>query len=194
MYKKIFIVLLSTLSIACGKKGLIHDAHMSSTVVDGNLFAKLSASFETSGLPVPTVSKPLYNNRYSQSIGTISIGDSGGKGGIDILVNLSLIAKLSDLNNSATLPNGHSLPISGIDTSKVFQMSPSQSNIKVYVYLDQTLKQRMIGFAVPVKQLDRASNYLPDLFKPFSNKTVNGTGGLYFGSAGQSGIAMLFKF
>jgi hypothetical protein len=178
---------------ACSKTGSwVTGAKLSTTTQNGVQFVELSTQLSTGGIGLIPITLPVLNpHNPSQVLGEITIksGLTGGSSELDIDVNLSAVLSLPDGTTSGLLPNGTSIPISGVNAANWISLPVANSSSRLYLNLDLQNKKVVVGTAINIDQL--SIGVPANLLLPFSSNNINGVAGIYTGIAkGQSGFAL----
>lgn len=178
--------------VGCGKNGpnqIVSDVNLATSLEDGDIMLDLSAIFNFGNISMTAVKLSLINpNDPSIEYGEFRILPTlDMKNEVGVRVNLSEAAQVS--GGLVTLPNGDPLPIGGLNNTEVLELNIGQIKAKLYLALAQ--KTMMFGFAIPIKEFDRVSEYVGavNIFPGFVIKGVRGMVGIFTGrEEGQSGL------
>jgi len=197
-YKKIGLAVafcaVALLQVGCGINPTkwVKNIEPSITTVNGDNLVTVKLTLDTGSILLPSFDFTLWHpSNPNASYGTFSFTDGLGGTDVELVVNASTIANLPKA--LGTLPNGDIIPVKD-DNNPVptVTLKAGQTNINIYVLFDDG--KALVGFAIPIAQLDKVGNFLGDLsFFPgykFNNGII-GTAGLFTSSlAGQSGIGV----
>jgi hypothetical protein len=192
------VVAILTLNTACGAISFINNATVSTTTVNNDTYGNLSVDLGTVGLVFPTLSLPITEpNQPGVTLGTVAIanGNSLSQATLTVSVDLTKLDSIPHLGNSAVLPNGQAIPVSGIDTNNLLVLNAPGTNIAIYVDFNQVAQSGMLGVAIPIQQLNAVgllSGGIVNIFPSFQlSNGVTGTAGIFTGMMpGTSGLAM----
>lgn len=189
----LFHLLLS----ACGSSSWVKDATIRSYPKNNDIYAEISAYLDTGAMSLPAIQLPIFNPQQSfNELGLFSLRPSFASGistELSIAINLTEVARLNRAGQ-ALLPNGNPLPVAGYSSQSVLQFSVGGKSTQVYVSIDSSKGQGLIGVAVPIRQFDQLGQYAPgvNLFPTFTlGNGVRGSFGIFTGlSSGQNGFAL----
>lgn len=179
---------------ACGQQSgsqLVSDVKVATNLVNEQVWVDVKAKFDLGNTMLPSVTLPVVNPKNpSQQYGTISMAPTfDGKNEIGIAVNFTEALKIQ--GGPASLPNGTSLPVGGLNGVDVIQLNIPNTLARVYIALDQGVA--MAGFAIAIKELDQIGSTIGNinLFPSFKIEKIIGIAGVFTGTAsGQTGLAL----
>ena len=187
-------LIVSPLLTGCGDNAsqqIVTNIEVSSYTQDGDIFAEFAADLDFGAVSLPTVYYPVMHPQTGEHLGTVSLTTNfDGSNAVDLDINISNIAGLQG-SSQPTLPNGHPLPVGGLNGVSVVQLPVQGTLAQVYVALGENVA--MAGVAIPITQLDSIGGSLGgiDFFPSFHINNVKGIAGIFTGSGtGQNGIAL----
>jgi hypothetical protein len=193
--KCVSVVFLLLSLASCGKNGtnqFINSVKVESSVRDGDVYVDLSAIMNLYGLSMTAIEVNVIDPDDPEKIyGVLKILPT-----LDKRTQILLGVNLSDAANipgggEARLPNNSPVPIGGLDGVEIIQMAVSDIQARIYLGLSE--KSLLLGFAIPIKEMDSASRYLGpvNIFPGFEYKGYRGMVGIFTGKeSNQSGVAM----
>lgn len=185
-------VALAVAGTGCGKgASIVKDVKLRSYNQDGDAYAEMKAMLNIGGTELPAIELPIADPRNpSVSYGRVAILPSL-IGGAELSVNVNLTKVAEAPTGDATLPNGTSLPIGGLDSAKVISLPLGHTNARLYIAIDSGTI--VLGTAIPVKEMDPLGRYSggANLFKGFTIKKVRGIAGIFTSpTPGQNGFGL----
>lgn len=191
--KGILLLAIAFALAACGNNSIVENVSVK-TNQDSNqdLWVTLTSQLNMGGLAFPALTIPIANPKFpSELLGSVGLQRSlEGKNLLAVSANLTEISKNQFLQDNE-LPNGTPIPVSGLN-SVVSVRFNSQSKI----YFGGSDNSVMFGVALAIPLFDNIGKYLPgvNLFLPLPTKpNIEGLGGVFTGSANQSGIGLFVK-
>lgn len=191
MTKILFLLATISLLSACGGSNSLIQSITVTTATDQNQnqWVNLDSKLKLGALQFPALSIPIVNPKNSSELlGKVSLAP--GADGSNLL---SVQANLNQLHGNALaqdklLPNGNSIPISGMDG--VFSVKIKD---KSKIYIGASATHFMIGLALAMPAFDSVGKFLPGagLFLPLPKESkIDGVAGVFTGFAGQNGIGL----
>ena len=162
---------------------------------EGDLVIKVSSLIYLRNLLLPTIDLPIVNpNEPARPYGRIRILaplDFNGVHKVGFDLNLSQIAPIPPVG-VAKLPNGHELPFTGIDNSKVIQLTIDSIDSVFYFALDR--KTSFLGYAIVIDEFDEVGEHVGslDFFPVFQFLNIVGAAGLFSGTQQRQGGLAFF--
>lgn len=173
---------------ACGGKveQVLKDANLTLSQQNGDEVVSLLTELDTQNLVVSAATLQV-----DKGLGTVEILNdlNTQKTYLKLSFNVGQALKLPTPVYSSTLPNGTTLPLTGIDLTKVMAFDVGSNGSKVYLYYDMQAKKALLGAALNVDSLkiDTPATVLSS----FNFSGVTGLAGLYFGDkAHTSGLGV----
>jgi len=184
---------------ACGSNGFVSDAKVSTSTIDGEIYANLEVTMQTGGVVLPSIQMPIWNpNNPMEQYGTFSLSPVFGSSQtvVNASVNLSKTGGVTG-TDGRYLPNGHLIPVGGISNTAVLAIPVGGDGLTIYLAFSET--NAMLGFAIPIQEFDSVSRYIGgiDIFPGFNFKNgVTGVAGIYTSPAGvnKNGLALFVDF
>ncbi len=191
-YGLMFLMLLVFTS--CGKNAtnqFVQNVKIESSVKEGDVYVDLSALINLYGLAMSAIEVNIIDpDDPDKHYGSLRIWPTLDKRTqIGLSVNLTDAAQMP--GGEARLPNGSPVPIGGLDGVQIIQMQVS--DIEASIYLGLSEKSLLLGFAIPIKEMDGATGYVGpvNIFPGFEYKGYRGMVGVFTGKeTNQSGVAM----
>lgn len=191
--KSAFFLALVAVASSCSAKSynLVSHADFGTETDAGDLMGTLNVYLNTNGLPFPSIQIPVANpKKASEIFGQVSITNGGAVTQVEVKVDLAMLAHIQGANSSA-MPNGGTIPITGLSSSTVMSFPIGGGASRVYLGISSG-KLVLAGVALVVSEFDKLANIgLPlNVFYPFKINNLNGSAGIFTGiGAGSSGIA-----
>lgn len=189
----LLVAMMAALS-ACGNSNSIVEKVTVKTNVDANqdTWVSMDSQLNMGALSFPALTIPIANPKFpSEILGSVSLQRSlEGKNVLQVSANLSEISK-NQLSQDNLLPNGNILPVAGLDGVVSVKFNSASK-----VYIGGSSNSLMFGVALAIPLFDNVGKYLPGLnmFLPLpANSNIEGLGGVFTGSPGQSGIGLFVK-
>lgn len=183
---------IATLS-ACGNNAIVENISVK-TSQDANqdIWVALSTQLNMGALSFPALTIPVMNPKFpSELLGQVSLQRSlEGKNVLVVNANISEIGK-NQLTNDNLLPNGNAIPVAGLSGVVAVKFNSSSK-----IFLGGSNDSIMVGIALAIPLFDNIGKYLPgvNMFLPLPTASqIEGLGGVFTGSAGQSGIGFFVK-
>jgi hypothetical protein len=188
----LLLATIATLS-ACGNNAIVENISVK-TSQDANqdIWVALSTQLNMGALSFPALTIPVVNPKFpSELLGQVSLQRSlEGKNVLVVNANISEIGK-NQLTNDNLLPNGNAIPVAGLSGVVAVKFNSSSK-----VFLGGSNDSLMVGIALAIPLFDNIGKYLPgvNMFLPLPTASqIEGLGGVFTGSAGQSGIGIFVK-
>ena len=197
-YKNCLLALGFTLSAlattACtsgSSSSMIQDMKLTTSQVNGDLNVNAIADLQTGGITMlPSAITIVNPKNTSQVLGQLSVltGLESGSAEIQISVDVNSAIKAGEKIGAGTLPNGTTIPISGINGNNWVTLPIGKLNSFLYLNVDDANKKAVIGVALDIEAL--AAGLAGDVLLPFDYNNVSGLVGVFTGVLpGTSGIA-----
>lgn len=179
---------------ACGGNvsSILKDAKLELKQENGQGVVSLTTEIDTKNLILSAVTLPIYDQQNPpRELGKVQIATdiTTNKTVLTATFNYQTALNLPAPMYSSILPNGASIPLAGIDMSKMMVFDVGLSGSKLYMYYDAAAKKSVIGVAINIPSLTIGQT--ANLFANFNFNSVSGLAGIYLGqAAGTSGIGI----
>lgn len=180
------ITLLPTLT-GC-KGGFLSDAKIKGYVENNATYVDASVMMQTGSVILPALEIPVLDPKNpGTTLGVFSLRPTLGNAQTEmaIKVNLTAAAKVQAFDGHY-LPNGTKVPIGGIDSMQVIAIPIDSKGTLLYVAVDTTSKQALLGAAIPVREFANLSPYVGgmNVFPAFRFKDILAVAGIYTSAPG----------
>ncbi|MFW5887301.1 MAG: hypothetical protein ACOCUH_00730 [Bacteriovoracia bacterium] len=189
----IALVTVLTLLVGCGRQDnpkIVKDITLAAYTDNGDIYTDLQVVMDIGNMTLPSLELPVKHPKTHEVLGTISmLATMDGMNEIGLDVNLSSALRLQGGIN-AKLPNGSNIPVGGLGDTPVIELPIGNTSARVYIAIDSGVA--MIGFGLPIKELDGVGSNVGQVnfFPTFMIKEVRGIAGVFTGSqSGQNGLA-----
>jgi hypothetical protein len=167
---------------ACGgNNSVLNNAQLEVKQQNGQNVVALTTEINTSNLVISAVSLPI--SKDGKQLGSVDITNdiTTGKSYLTVTFDYQSALGLPAPTFSSMLPNGTTVPLAGLDLSKMMTFDIGLGGSKLYLYYDQAAKKAVFGVAINVASLSIGQP--ANVFANFNFNNVTGSAGLYFGTA-----------
>ncbi len=177
-----FLTLLTVILVSCGgANNTIKNVTINQSTVDNDVYLHLKAALGLGNILLPNLAAPILTPGKGE-VGQIQLGPDF----VEVDINLSEV--VPQLEASAVLPNGASLPL--IKDNPVVTLPIGGSNVEVYISLANGAPA--LGVSIPVRELDSIGVFSA-FFPAFRVDNFLVAGGIYSSAnSGESGIGAFF--
>ncbi len=186
--KKIALAGLMVLSLAaCGEQpadSILKDVQYSTFQQDNEIFIKLTSALDTQNVVVSAASLPVYDKKNpNRLLGQVDIATDLEtlKSTLTVTLNTTVSLNLPEFSYNSKLPNGLSIPVTGIDMNRVIAFDVGDEGSKVYLYYNQMTKKTVLGVALNIESLSIGTP--ASIFAVYDQNNIRGLAGFYFGNA-----------
>lgn len=185
--KKIALAGLMVFGLAaCGEQpteSILKDVEYNTFQQDNEVFVTLTSELDTQNIIVSAASLPIYDKKNpTRLLGQVDVATDleTMKSTLTVTLNTTISLNLPEFTYNSKLPNGLSIPVSGIDMTRVIAFDVGDQGSKVYVYYNQLTKKAVLGVALNIESLSIGTP--ASIFAAYDQNNIRGLAGFYFGN------------
>jgi hypothetical protein len=187
------LIAMAAVMTGCGNNFKVSEVKVATQDMGGDAYASVQANVRTGRMRLPSFELPILDPKNPQEIyGRLRSQQIAGLQGSQITIALNLSKSIKAPFAEPVLPNGDPLPIGGLEDAAVVALPVAQTRAKIYVALGEGIA--VIGTALPIKEFDSFTGYVPglNLFPVFCfERGICASAGAFVGEReGESGLGL----
>lgn len=167
---------------------VLKDANINIESQNGQKFVTWMNELDTKNLIISAATLPILKD--GKELGKVEVVTdvTTAKAFLKVSFNLSSFIDIPLPQYSSVLPNGTTIPLTGIDLNRMMAFDVGSKGSKMYLYYDTNTKKSVVGVALNIESLSIGQP--ANVMALFNFNGLTGVAGLYFGAAqNQSGLA-----